>query len=164
MNLRAFSLTLILSYVLLAAFAALNWGAIATPVALSLGFADVSAPIGLVMLVFTVAISGLFIVYIVLLQAGVILEARRLTKEVKAQRALAQTAEGSRFTELRTLLEGELRRIEGQGAAFNREFGARIEQVERGLQDKLSEATHTASAYLGEIEDKLDRALGPTHA
>lgn len=164
MNLRAFSLTLVLGYALLAAFAALNWAAIAVPSALSLGFVEVSAPLGMVLLIFTAAISGLFIVYIVLLQAGVILEARRLTKEVKAQRELADSAEASRFTELRTMLEGELRRIEAQGAASNRELGARIEQSERGMQDKLGEATGTLSAYLGEIEDKLDRALVPAQA
>lgn len=164
MNLRAFSLTLILALVLLAAFATLNWAAIVAPGALSLGFVEVSAPLGMVMLIFTAAISGLFIIYIVLLQAGVILEARRLTKEVKEQRELADTAEASRFTELRTLLEGELRRMEAQGAASNRELGARIEQSERGMQDKLAEATDTLSAYLGEIEDKLDRALVPAHA
>ena len=164
MNLRAFSLTLVLAFVLLAAFATLNWVAIAAPSTLSLGFVEVSAPLGMVMLIFTAAISGLFVIYIVLLQAGVILEARRLTKEVKAQRELADTAEASRFTELRTVLEGEMRRIEAQGAASNREFGARIEQSERGMQDKLAEATGTLSAHLGEIEDKLDRALIPAHA
>lgn len=161
MNLRVFSLTLVLAFVLLAAFAGLNWPAMAAPSTLSLGFADVSAPLGMVMLVFTAAISGLFVVYIVLLQASVIVESRRLTKEVKTQRELADTAEASRFTELRTLLEAELRRIESQGAASHREFGARIEQSERGMQDKLAEATRTLSAYLGEIEDKLDRALVP---
>ncbi len=164
MNLRAFSLTLVLALVLLAAFATLNWVAIAAPSTLSLGFAAVTAPLGLVMLGFTVAISGLFIVYILLLQAGVILEARRLTKEVKTQRELADTAEASRFTELRTLLEGELRKIEAQGAASNSAFVFRIEQLERGMQDKLAEATGSLSAYLGEIEDKLDRTLAPAQA
>lgn len=164
MNLRALSLTLVLAFVLLAAFATLNWVAIAAPSTLSLGFINVSASLGMVMLGFTATISGLFIIYILLLQAGVILDARRLTKEVKAQRELADTAEASRFTELRTLLEGELRRIEAQGAASHSEFGARIEQSERGMQDKLAEATATLSAYLGEIEDKLDRALVPGHA
>ena len=163
MNIRAFSLTLILACVLLAAFATLNWAAIAEPSTLSLGFTEARAPLGMVMLVFTAVISGLFIVYIVLLQAGVILEARRLTKEVKEQRELADTAEASRFTELRTLLEGELRKIEAQGAASSREFGVRIDRSERGMQDKLAEATGTLSAYLGEIEDKLDRALVPVH-
>lgn len=151
MNLRAFSLTLILAFVLLAAFATLNWSAMATTSTMNLGFIHVIAPLGMVMLVFTAAISGLFIIYIVLLQAGVILEARRLTKELKAQRELADTAEASRFTALRTLLEGELRRIESQGAAS-----------ERGMQGKLAEAMGTLSAHLGEIEGKLDRVLVPT--
>ena len=164
MNIRAFSMTLILVFALLAAFAALNWAAMAAPGTLSLGFADVVAPLGMVMLAFTAAISGLFIVYIVLLQAGVILEARRLTKEVKEQRELADTAEASRFTELRTLLESELRRIEAQGAASNREIEARMELSERGMQQKLAEATGTLSAYLGEIDGKLDRVLAPKHA
>ncbi len=159
MNLRAFSLTLIFAYVLLAAFASLNWAAMAASVSLNLGFVDVSGPLGMVMLVFTAVISGLFIVYIVLLQAGVILDARRLTKEVQAQRALADTAEASRFTELRLVLEGELRRIEAQGAASQRDFKARVEQTEQSLQDKLEESTRTMTAYLGEIEDKLDRVL-----
>lgn len=164
MNLRAFSLSLILAFVLLAAFASLNWATMSVPATLNLGFVDVSAPLGMVMLVFTAVISGVFIVYILLLQAGVILEARRLTKEVKAQRELADTAEASRFTELRTMLEVELRRIEAQGAAAHRESGARIEQSERGMHDKLADATGTLSAVLGEIEDKLDRALVVMHA
>lgn len=164
MNIRAFSLTLILAYVLLAAFATLNWAAIAAPSTLSLGFTAVSVPLGMILLIFTAVISGLFIVYIVLLQAGVIVEARRLTKEVKEQRALADTAEASRFTELRAVLDGELRKIEAQGGTSSREFGARIDQSERALQDKLAEATRTLSAYLGEIEDKLDRALVSVHA
>ena len=87
-----------------------------------------------------------------------------MTKEVKEQRALADTAAASRFTELRTFLEGELRRIEAQGAGSNGEFVARIEQSERGMERKLAEATGTLSAYLGEIEDKLDRALAPALA
>lgn len=164
MNIRAFSLTLILAYVLLAAFAALNWAAIAATSTLSLGFTEVSVPLGMVMLIFTAAISGLFVVYIVLLQAGVIVEARRLTKEVKEQRELADTAEASRFTELRSLLEGEMRKIEAQSAASKREFEARIEQSARGMQEKFAESTATLSAYLGEIEDKLDRALVQVHA
>jgi hypothetical protein len=164
MNLRAFALTLILAFALLLLLVTLNWPAFAAPTLLSLGFTEISAPLGMVLLVFTAAISALFIVYILFQQAGVILDARRFAKEGKVQRELADKAEASRFTELRTLLEGELRRIEAQGAASTRELGARIEQSERTLQDKLAEATRTASAYLGEIEDKLDRVLAPAHS
>jgi len=164
MNLRVFALTLILAFALLLLLVTLNWPAFAAPTPLSLGFTEISAPLGMVMLVFTAGISTLFVVYILFQQAGVILDARRFAKEGKAQRELADKAEASRFTELRTLLEGELRRIEAQGAASTRELGARMEQSERGLQDKLAEATRTASAYLGEIEDKLDRVLASAHS
>jgi uncharacterized SAM-binding protein YcdF (DUF218 family) len=161
MNLRAFAMTLILAFALLLLFVTLNWTAFAAPTALSLGFAEVSAPLGVVTLVFTAVVSALFVVYIVFQQAGVILDARRFAKEGKAQRELADKAEASRFTELRTLLEGELRRIEAQGSASTRELGERMAQSERSLQDKLAEATRTTAAYLGEIEDKLDRVLAP---
>lgn len=163
MNLRAFALTLVLAFALLLLLVTLNWTAFAAPSALSLGFTEVRAPLGVVMLVFTTVISALLVVYIVFQQAGVILESRRFAKEGKVQRELADKAEASRFTELRTLLEGELRRIEAQGAASTREFGARMEQSEHGLQDKVAEATRTTAAYLAEIEDKLDRVLAPAH-
>lgn len=164
MNLRAFALTLVLAFALLLLLVTLNWTAFAAPSALSLGFTEVRAPLGVVMLVFTTVISALLVVYIVFQQAGVILESRRFAKEGKVQRELADKAEASRFTELRTLLEGELRRIEAQGAASTREFGARMEQSEHGLQDKVAEATRTTAAYLAEIEDKLDRVLAPAHS
>ena len=164
MNLRAFALTLILAFALLLLLVTLNWPTFAAPSALSLGFTQVGAPLGVVMLVFIAVVSALFVVYIMFQQAGVILDARRFAKEGKVQRELADKAEASRFTELRTLLEGELRRIEAQSAASTRELGARMEQSERSLQDKLVEATRTTAAYLGEIEDKLDRVLAPAHS
>jgi hypothetical protein len=74
---------------------------------------------------------------------------------------LADKAEASRFTELRGFLDGELRRIEGQGAASTREVVARVAQLERQLEDKLDETSRTLSAYIGEVDDKLDRLLPP---
>jgi biopolymer transport protein ExbB/TolQ len=143
----------------LALFAFLNWTVFNAPTVLNLGFAEVNAPLGLIMLIVTGVVSALFLVYIVLQQAGVILETRRYAKELKSHRDLADSAEASRFTELRNHLEAELRRIEAQGAAVQRESGARIEKIEQGLLDKMAESTRTLSAYLGEIEDKLDRVL-----
>ena len=130
MNLRAFALTLMLAFSLLLLLVTLNWTAFAAPTALSLGFTEISAPLGMVALVFTAVVSALFVVYIVFQQAGVILDARRFAKEGKVQRVL----------------------------------GAHMEQSERGLQNKLAEATRTTSAYLDEIEDKLDRVLAPVHS
>ncbi len=88
-----------------------------TPTELSLGFAQVQAPLGVVMLGISALLCALFIVYLLFQQAGALLEARRYAKEMKAQRELADSAEASRFTELRAFLEAEMRRLEAQGAA-----------------------------------------------
>jgi uncharacterized integral membrane protein len=162
MNLR--NLVVALALALLAAFALLNWNAFTTPTTLSLAFGEVQAPLGLIMLVVTGLFSGLFLLYIVFQQAGVILEARRYAKELKSHRELADKAEASRFTEMRGFLEGELRRLEAQRAAETRELGARIEAAERKMTDMSAESTRILSAYVGEIEDKLDRLLGPPQA
>jgi len=160
MNLR--SLLVAAALALLAAFAVLNWPAFTAPTTLSLVFAEVQAPLGLIMLVVTGLFSGLFLLYILFQQAGVILEARRYAKELQAHRELADKAEASRFTEIRSFLEGQLRRLEAQSAAGTRELGGRIEQLEKQLLDRLAESTRTLSAYVGEVEDKLDRILPPS--
>jgi uncharacterized integral membrane protein len=157
MNLRNLSIAAALA--LLAAFALLNWTAFTTPTTLSLVFAEVQAPLGLIMLVITGLFSALFLVYIVFQQAGVILEARRYAKEMKVQRDLADKGETSRFTEMRSFLDAELRKLEAQGAAGTRELSARIERLELQVTEKLAESTRTLSAYVGEVEDKLDRML-----
>lgn len=159
MNFRALAIAVVVAA--LGLFALLNWPAFTAPTALNLGFAEVNAPLGLIMLVASGVLVGLFLVYIVFQQAGVIMEARRYAKELKSHRELADTAEASRFTELRAFLDGELRKIEAQGAAATRELGARLERLELQLQEKLAESTRTLSAYVGEVDDKLDRLLPP---
>jgi uncharacterized integral membrane protein len=155
MNLRTLLIALVLA--LLAAFALLNWSAFVTPTTLSVGFTEVQAPLGLIMLVLVAVVSALFLFYIVVQQAGIIMENRRNAKELTAQRELADKAEASRFSELRNYLEGELRKLEAQHAAGTRELGARVEAAQSQLQDKLGESTRTLSAYVGEVDDKLNR-------
>lgn len=158
---RLSSIAVALALALLALFAALNWPALTAPTTLSLGVAEVEAPLGLVMLVFTGTVCALFLFYIVVQQASMLLEARRTAKELKGQREVADQAEASRFTEMRAWMDGELRRIEAQSNAATREVGARIEQLDKGLQDTLAESSRSMLAYLAEIEDKLDRLAPP---
>lgn len=157
MSLRG--VAIVLALVAIGVFAALNWAAIMAPTELSLGFAQVQAPLGIVMLGISALLCALFIVYLLFQQAGALLEARRYAKEMKAQRELADRAEASRVAELRSFLEAEIRRLESQGAAGAHETAARIDQLGSSLGDKLDESTRTLSAYIGEVEDKLDRML-----
>ncbi len=157
MSLRG--VAIVLALVAIGVFAALNWAAIMAPTELSLGFAQVQAPLGIVMLGISALLCALFIVYLLFQQAGALLEARRYAKEMKAQRELADRAEASRVAELRSFLEAEIRRLESQGAAGAHETAARIDRLGSSLGDKLDESTRTLSAYIGEVEDKLDRML-----
>jgi uncharacterized integral membrane protein len=122
------NVVLILVLLLVAIFAALNWSAIMAPTTLSLGVAQVQAPLGLVMLGLLAVLSTIFLLYVVYLQTSVLLETRRHQKELQAQRELADQAEASRFTELRGYLD------------------ARIHEIENSL-----------SAQLGEMRDRLGR-------
>lgn len=157
MNIRTLPIAVMLA--ILALFASLNWAAIMAPTVLSLGIADFTAPLGLILLLVTATVAGLFFVYIVLQQAGMILEARRNAKELKGQRELADKAEASRFTELRAFLEAELGRLASQGNAATRELGTRCDQLEQEFRTAIDESGRTTAAYLGEIEDKLDRMM-----
>lgn len=157
MNLRTVALALALCG--LAAFVLLNWPAFVAETALSLGFIQVQAPLGLVMLCVCAAISGLFIVYIVLQQASVIVQTRRWEKELRSQRGLADQAEASRFSALREFLTGEFGRIRAERTESTDRLVARLDQIERRAREQADEESRSMAAHLGEIEDKLDRAL-----
>lgn len=117
----------------IAAFAALNWNAFNAPTTLSVGVASVQAPLGLVMLGLVVFLTALFLVFVVYLQAAVLLDARRHAKDLRANRQLADQAEASRFTELRGFLEAELKNRSLRDEAAQAAMLNRIEQLERDL-------------------------------
>jgi hypothetical protein len=112
---------------LVALFALLNWSLITAPTTLSLGFAEVQAPLGLVLLGLLGLITAAFLFYVVYLQSTVLLETRRHARELEASRSLADQAEASRFTELRAYLEGRLREMEGSLSASIGELSERVE-------------------------------------
>lgn len=99
---------------ILSVFALLNWSTIATPAPVSVGFATVNAPLGLVMLVAAGLLTALFLAFIIYQQGAALLDARRFARDLHAQRELADKAEASRFTDLRAYLQGELSRLEGK--------------------------------------------------
>lgn len=156
------TLLLLLALGAMAAFAAVNWGAFTTPTTLSLVFATVKAPLGLIMLGLAGILTVLFLVFLVYLQASVIVEARRHTHEVRAQRELAEQAETSRFTELHAFIEAELSKLTSQAADLNTDVQTRLDQLNQNLRSAIEEAGNTLAAYIGELEDRLERRMGET--
>ena len=135
---RALVLFLVLLFVGL--FALINWGAFVAPTPLSLGFTTVQAPLGLIMLALVAFLCVLFTVWVVTLQARSLKDARRQTRELQAQRDLADKAEASRFTELRA------------------ELMARLDRLQADAHLAVEQSANSTAAHLGELEDRLERA------
>ena len=153
---RARTLILVILLAALALFAAINWQAFVAPTPLSLIVTQVQAPLGLIMLGFTVAIATAFLIFIVYMQAGVVLELRRQARALEAQRELADSAEASRFTELREYLARELGALRS-GTQPGNELQIKLDQLQRDLREEIHTAGNTLAAYIGELEERLER-------
>ena len=143
-----------------AIFTAINWNAFVTPTTLSLVFAKVDAPLGLVLLGFVAVLTLLFLIYVVYLQSSVLIESRRYARELQAQRELADQAEASRFSQLRAYLDSELRTVAQKSEEMKTGVLGKLEDLERELRSVVEQSGNTLAAYIGEIEDRLERTAG----
>lgn len=156
------SLLLLLVLAAVAAFAALNWGVFLSPTELSLGFTTVSMPLGLIMLGLLAVVTTLFLAFVVYLQGSVLFEARRHSRELQANRELADRAEASRFTELRAFLETELAKQSIQNGDSKDALLARIDRLEHEFRSFMEQSGNTLAAYIGELEDRLEKISTPS--
>ncbi len=145
--------------VLVVLFAALNWGAFTTPMSLSLLVATVEAPLGLVMLGIIVLLTVLFLVYLLYVQTTLVLDARRSSRDLQTQRDLADRAEASRFTELRTLLDERLQKLESVVREEQSRTGSRIGDLDTSVRSAVEHGTNTLASYIGEFEDRIERRM-----
>lgn len=136
---------------LLALFTAVNWQTFVTPTDLNLVVTQVHAPLGLVLLGFTAALVAVLLGYALKVQINALSDARKQSEELRRQRELADQAEASRFTELRGYLEQELAAL-------------RQAQQEAGqqLRGELAATANTLAASIGELDERIERALPPT--
>ena len=158
MYLRTLLVALILGIVAILAF--LNWNVFMTQATLSVGITTVEAPLGLLLLGIIALLTVLFLIYIVYLQSSTLVESRRLTRELQAQRDLAENAETSRFHQLRTAVESALREQNEQTRGFESTLLTRLEELERDLRSAVEQSGNSIAAHLGEIEDRFERAAG----
>lgn len=152
------TVVMLLALACVALFAAVNWGVIIAPTTLSLIFTSVQAPLGLILLAATALLAVLFLAFIVTMQTGLIMETRRLSKDLQAQRKLADQAEASRFTELRSFMENELHQMAQHNASTAAGIEERLRQTEQELRTTLEQTGNTLTAYLGEIDDRMQRS------
>jgi hypothetical protein len=155
------SLLLLLVLAVITTFAALNWGVFVSPTDLSLGYTTVYMPLGLLMLGLLAAMTTLFLAFVVYLQGSVLFEARRHARELQANRGLADRAEASRFTELRTFLEAEIAKQSSQHTDSKDALLARIDTLQQELRSYVEHSGNTLAAYMGELEDRLEKGAIP---
>ncbi len=155
MRLPTLFLLVVLTFILV--FAGVNWSVITTPATVTLLVADIQAPIGLIMLGMIVMVTVLFLAFAVYLQTTVLLDARRHSRELQAQRELADQAEASRFTDLRGFLDAELRKLGGQVAESRAGISERLDRAVQDLHTTIDQSGNSLSAYIGELDDRLHR-------
>ncbi len=143
-------------------FAAINWAAFTTPGTLSLLVANITAPLGLIMLAAMVLLTMVFLVYVLAQQTSALLMTRRHLREHQADRELVEKAEGSRLVELRSVMAAETLRATEQVERSQATILARIDEVERALRTFVEQNSNSLAASLGELEDRLDHPQRPT--
>ena len=155
---RARSLLLVLLVVVLMAFVILNWFEIARPTRLSLGYGAIEGPLGLILLGFLVLFAAMFLAFVVYAQTSAYIDARRYAKEIQATHELADKAEASRFTELRTYLEEALQQQQAKVEAVQDAIIARLDAVDQSSRTLIEQSGNSVAASIGELEDRLERA------
>jgi len=153
MNIRV--IVILVIFGVLAAFVALNLSAFLAPTTLSLVFATVQAPLGLIMLGTIALLSALFLAFVAYLQGSVIMETRRQSRELHAQRELADKAEASRFTELRAYLAAELQALAARVDGIQVANSERLDRMDRDFGAALERTESSIAAYVGELDDRM---------
>ena len=161
MSLR--SLFLLLLCAAIVTFVGVNWEAMNAPAHLNLLFDEVDAPLGLVLLGLMAVLAIAFISVLAYTQGAVLIETRRHTKEMAEQRDLADKAEASRFTELRSYLDQETTRLAEATKSTGVETLARIDRLEIGLREGVESGAQLLTALRelsGELQERISRLEG----
>jgi hypothetical protein len=94
------------------------------------------------------------------MQSSTLMLRKRLNKELEAQRKLADEAEASRIAELKNYLQAELQQLSNQNADIYQKTADSIAKLEATVKGVVVETGSTLTAYIGELEDRLEKKQG----
>ena len=154
---RIRTIVLVLAIALVAAFVALNVDEFTRVSVLSLGFTTIQVSLGLVMLVLLAVATLIFLGNTLYMQSTNLLETRRYARELNTQRELADKAEASRFTELRSYLEVQALAAQQRETATSTALGERFAAQQKALLARIEQSDNSLAAYMGQLEDRLER-------
>jgi hypothetical protein len=152
---RARLIFIVVAILVVAGFAALNWAEFTRPTPLSFGVLSATVPLGTVMLTFMAIILAVFLISSATQESRHLLEHRRHTRALQAQRDLAEKAEASRFTDLRQHLDTHLTETRQRTAIASTEFEKTVMQSQRELRAQLEQMNQALLARISELESRL---------
>lgn len=149
------TLLLLVFIALVAGFVALNIGEFSRISDLNFGFAMVRASLGVVMLVLLATALLVFLASTLYIRSRNVLEARTHTRELNAQRELADKAEASRFTELRAYLEQQAQAAQRRESALGTVLADRFAQQQQALLARIEQSDKSIDVRMAQLEQRL---------
>jgi uncharacterized integral membrane protein len=147
---------LLVAILLIAGFAALNWSEVNRQSPLLFGPIVMEAPLGAILLSLLALAVVVFALSAASLRTTTLLESRNHHKQLEAQRALADKAEASRFTELREHFDTHLNGLRERDTIAASELEKSRLEHQRELRTQLEQINRTLSARLNEMEHRLE--------
>jgi hypothetical protein len=147
---------LVIAILLVAGFAALNWGEMVRNAPLSFGVFVMDAPMGAILLGLLAITLVLFLAATAAMRTQSLMDYRTHQKTLEAQRELADKAEASRFVDLRQHLDTHLRAMGERDTFAAAEFDKALQANQRELRTQMDAINRTISARLNELENRLE--------
>ena len=157
MHLR--SVFLLLLFVLCSVFLIVNWEGVMAEVNVNLLWTEIQAPLGLILLMGPGLLILICLIYGFVQQAGLSMELRRVNKQLQQARDLAQKAELSRFTELKSEMQKQITELQNQSASRHSSLMAAVNGVHAAVDESAQETVNSLSASVGEVEDRLSQLV-----
>ena len=157
MHLR--SVFLLLLFVLCSVFLIVNWEGVMAEVNVNLLWTEIQAPLGLILLMGPGLLILICLIYGFVQQAGLSMELRRVNKQLQQARDLAQKAELSRFTELKSEMQKQITELQNQSASRHSSLMAAVNGVQAAVDESAQETVNSLSASVGEVEDRLSQLV-----
>lgn len=149
---------IVVAALVVAALAALNWPEFTRAEPLSFGVVTATVPLGLVMLTLMAVVLAVFLVSSAIQESRYLLDHRRHSRALQAQRELAEKAEASRFTDLRQHLDTHLREVRQHDQVVATEFEKRLMNTNNELRAQLERMHQMLATRLSDIEARLPAA------
>lgn len=156
---RARLIFLVVAILAVAGFAAQNWPEFTRSTPLNFGVVQSPAPLGLILLSLLGLTLLVFLISSATSRTQNLMESRQHTKDLQAQRDLADKAEVSRFTDLRQMLDTHLRDEKQRETIASTELEKTMVQHQRDTRAQIDQISHMLASRLGEMESRLETRL-----